>query len=102
MAKYYFQIEKFKITPAKIGFNTQSFPMDKSSKTYTTINEVRAAARKHLINRKLYFRGGFQAAIYKDEKEIDVLALEGGEIESMYYGKRVNDVGKLVPKLKWY
>lgn len=103
MAKYYFQIEKIKIRQGKNGFTPEFEPVGKPSKTYSTINDVRLAARKYLIEHDLNLRyTKMSATIIKDGKEIDSLTYEGGEVESSGYNKRVNDVGKLVPRLKWY
>lgn len=105
MVKYYFQIGKFEVIPAKIGFKRSWHPVEKPSKTYDTIDEVRAAARKYLITHKLEssYRAGYDATIYKNEKDIDSLVLHGkDEVGSVVHDKRVNNIGKLVPLPKWY
>ena len=64
---------------------------------------MRLAARKYLIEHNLNLRYYKKiATIFKDGKEIDSLTYEGGEVESSEYNKRVNETGKLVPRLKWY
>lgn len=103
MAKYYFQIEKIKIRQGKNGFTTDFEPVGKPSKNYSTINDVRSAARKYLIEHNLNLRyTKMSATILKDGKVVDSLTYEGGEVESSGYNKRVNETGKLVPRLKWY
>ena len=103
MAKYQFQIEKIKIKQGKNGVTHEFEPISKPSKTYSAIDDVRLAARKYLIEHNLNLRYyKMIATIFKDGKEIDSLTYEGGEVESSEYNKRVNDVGKLVPRLKWY
>lgn len=103
MAKYHFQIEKIKIRQGKNGITHDFEPVGKPSKTYSAIDDVRSAARKYLIEHNLNLRYYKKiATIFKDGKEIDSLTYEGGEVESSEYNKRVNDVGKLVPRLKWY
>lgn len=103
MAKYYFQIEKIKIRQGKNGFTPEFEPVGKPSKTYSAVNDVRLAARKYLIEHDLNLRyTKMSATIIKDGKVIDSLTYEGGEVESSGYNKRVNEVGKLVPRLKWY
>ena len=103
MAKYQFQIEKIKIKQGKNGVTHEFEPIGKPSKTYSAIDDVRLAARKYLIEHNLNLRYyKMIATIFKDGKEIDSLTYEGREVESSEYNKRVNDVGKLVPRLKWY
>lgn len=106
MAEYCFQIEKHKIEPAKIWFNTKIQVVSKPSNKYNSINDARKAASNYLIEHNLHWSSPNTAyktvaVIYKNKESVDILRWYA-DIESVVYNKRVNKDGKLIPQPKWY